>query len=102
MKMKRLIQISVGVFVALSIPTFFALAVTADDCQGAWDQSSASSTCNVQNIDTALSLDCHVSAECRQTTPSGAQWVNTNIDGSLDDFKKLHNCQGTLQVGACT
>ena len=102
MKRWYLIQAVIGLFVALAIPTYLALAATVDQCQGAWDQCSAEATCNIESIDVGGSQDCSVVAKCRKVDPvAGIVYVLTCSDGSLDDIRNLHNCEGDLNIGSC-
>ena len=94
----------------LAAPTG-ALAVSQSDCQNAWSESSAKSSCagnyfgegspevNAGNV-------CTVKGYCRQDVVEEEdnwifnEWWSGTTD-PIEDTKRLSNCGGYLKVGDC-
>ena len=89
-----------------------ALAATWDDCNEAWNESSAKSSC-ARNSWGEGSPEiagggnvCGVTGYCRQDVAEEEdnwifnQWVSGTTN-PIDDTKSLSNCDGNLKVGSC-
>ena len=83
--------------VALTIAPTPASATSAAVCTSAWNDCSARHNCTLDNIAWDNSRNkCGISARC---SPRNNQ--TNNIYATVDDTKRLHNCNGQLRVGGC-
>lgn len=82
-----------------------ALALDVSDCEDAWDDSSASQSCGLQQVhDNLASISvsneqCKIHVDC-----STSNWNihrTNNWTGSETDMANLSNCGGDLKVGSC-
>jgi len=94
-----------------------AFAVTNEECKAAWKASSAYQTCSPGWGTKAFGDKCGIYVHCKK--PDGSQVANgtyspqynqtgKDIIGSdyslfytLDELRKLNNCNGKLKVGSC-
>lgn len=94
-----------------------AFAVTTAECQAAWQASSAYKSCHPAFGAKAIGDKCGIYVHCKK--PDGTEIANgsysphydqkgKDIIGSdyslfytLDELRKLNNCNGKLKVGAC-
>ena len=84
---------------------------TVQECEDAWSDSSASSSCGIPNLHdpTSISVNsqgqCYVEAECHTYNWGNFNITQTSNDtsfaGTKDEVKRLENCQGTLKVDSC-
>ena len=82
-------------------------AATVQNCKNAWNSASARPTCSITSgIITVSNGQCGIEVYCEQRVWTAAQgWVTNAIYNyttvPLGDVGDLHNCDGSLQVGAC-
>ena len=73
------------------------------DCEWHWEQSSASQSC--WNFTGSISMPANdgTNATCtiQSTCVGGGRAHIGTYTGHVANFRNLHNCSGTLQVGAC-
>ena len=84
-----------------------------EECNTKWEQSTASSTCDVRSI-TGTGTDsnsgenqCYIEVSCefQSTDAAGNQITVTNSSGGeyvCPDIPNLKNCDGKLEVGSCS
>ena len=76
------------------------------ECADEWEESSASETCNNENIAfgnwQGCEPCCSISAKCHTGNQLAANpWKTTIIAVPVSDVSDLQNCQGTLTDGSC-
>lgn len=94
-----------------------AFAITNEACKAAWQASSAYKSCHPAWGTKAFGDKCGIYVHCKK--PDGTEVANgsynphydqksKDIIGSdyslfytLDELKRLNNCNGTLKVGSC-
>lgn len=94
-----------------------AFAVTTEECRAAWKASPAYQSCYPAFGTKAIGSKCGVYVHCKK--PDGTEVANgtysanydkehKDIIGSdyslfytVDEVKKLNNCNGKLKVGSC-
>ena len=104
----HLLRIAVALAFVLLLAGPPALASSAAECEDAWEDSSASDSCNNPTISFGDYNNCEqcclVFASCH-TGESGPLAINpynlTSIGAPVSDFDDLQNCHGTLKVGSC-
>ena len=95
----------IGALLGLSQSAVANTAPTVQQCTGAWQSSSASSSCGqaqIHNVLADISVsgnDCKITVDC--STSTWGIHSNQTWSGSKDDMASLHNCNGNLHVGSC-
>ncbi|MEN9917004.1 MAG: hypothetical protein RLY40_936 [Pseudomonadota bacterium] len=102
---------------SLFILSSSAFAVTTEECRAAWKSSPAYQSCYPAFGTKAIDNKCGMYVHCKK--PDGSEVANgsytanydkehKDIIGSdyslfytVDEVKKLNNCNGKLKVGAC-
>lgn len=102
---------------SLLIISSSALAVTTAECQATWKASAAYRSCSPGWGTKAIGNKCGIYVHCKK--PDGSEVANgsyvphydqqgkdiVSSDYSLfytvDELKKLNNCNGQLKVGSC-
>ena len=80
-----------------------ATAITTADCEEAWADSAASSSCTTTVLDAEeapgsdIVNNCVVKANCAATA-GGAHDTFSDYHGGPDGVKTLRNCSGTLKT----
>ena len=77
------------------------------ECGDAWQDSSASESCNAPDINQMDYLDCpnccRILTRCRRGTryPWEDEYKLTGVITEVENVSELENCNGTLKVGSC-
>jgi hypothetical protein len=106
-----------AVTLSLLFLSFSAFAVTTAECQAAWKSSSAYKSCSPGWGAKDIGSKCGIYVHCKK--PDGTEIANgsyephydpkgKDIIGSdyslfytVDELKKLNNCDGKLKLGSC-
>lgn len=99
-------KLSIGLAAVVVIPALFVFASSDSSCQNAWNQSTASNSCDAgqNSSNTGLYVEwrsgrqeCIVSASCfKDTSTQQGETQYNQVYGSLGELRKLKNCKGTL------
>lgn len=106
-----------GLTITLLFLSSSAFALTSQECQAAWKSSSAYKSCSPCWGAKAIGNKCGLYVHCKK--PNGVEVANgtyvphydqkgsdiISSDYSLfytvDELKKLNNCNGKLELGSC-
>lgn len=91
-----------GTIFAQEIGSPSQTAITTADCQSAWNQASASSSCTIDTLEaeqapgSSIVNNCAVKAYCA-STEGGSHDTFSDYHGGPDGVKTLKNCSGHLK-----
>ena len=99
---------SLGIVLASILLLAGPPALGSQECRDAWNESDASESCGWATISQMTFLSgctncCSVYVACKTGKPAWSMnyWNDTVIAASVDDTRRLVNCQGTLRIGSC-
>ncbi|MYD42813.1 MAG: hypothetical protein F4W90_02860 [Gammaproteobacteria bacterium] len=98
---KRLGIVSIGVVLAFTMSN--VTGTSNEKCGMAFFESSANASCYPVYDGVVWEGNhsrCRVQVRCRRANPLNEARLN-NQRFTIDETKKLHNCDGTLKVGGC-
>ena len=83
----------------LGVPTLSGATPTAAQCESEWEESPADDSCYQESFSVSPTGNCSVVARCQREI---REMNNASFLIGIEYFDDLHNCDGTLQVGACS
>lgn len=114
--MKRVLFVVTTAFLALAFAAGGPVqatqtTITQQDCDDAWDDAQASSSCGKHSLTAVNPSDpsggspyCSLTAYCAEIE-YGACWISTGVHNSVQEppakLDDLVNCSGTLAVTNC-
>lgn len=106
-----------GLTISLLTLSSSAFAVTTEECQAAWKSSSAYKSCYPAFGTKSIGDNCGIYVHCKKS--DGSEVANGSYNAhydqkdkniissdyslfyTVDELKKLNNCNGQLKVGPC-